>query len=161
MGPFNHLSLAYIHLSPVVWVPKSDWGWRMITHLSYPKSSGINSFIDPDLCAVQYALFDGESDMIAKLGPGTLQAKMDINRAFGWYRSTQVNLIAINGSYYIDKCLPMGCSVSWKIWKHLQHFYIRYPSTRLVWIHSHYLDDFIFVGKSGLCHTYFSVWIPC
>ena len=88
----------------------------MIAHLPYPKSSGINSFIDPDLCAVQYALFDGESDMIAKLGPGTLQAKMDINRTF-WLVPTypgEFDLLgfSINGSYYIDKNLPMGCSVS-------------------------------------------------
>ena len=66
----------------------------MITHLS----SGINSFIDPDLCAVHCficfiasnASFDGVLDMIAKLGQGALLAKMDIKSVF---RSTQVTLI--------------------------------------------------------------------
>ena len=42
----------------------------MITHLSYPESSGINFFIDPELCTVQYASFDGVVDMISKLGSG-------------------------------------------------------------------------------------------
>ena len=51
-----YIHLANIHLSPVGVVPKSDGGWRMITHLSYPKSSGINSLIDPGLC--RYASFD-------------------------------------------------------------------------------------------------------
>ena len=82
MGPLNRLPLANIHLSPVGLVPKSDGGWRMITHLSYPKSSGINSFIDPDLCAVHYASFDGVIDMIAKFGLGAFLAKMDIKSAF-------------------------------------------------------------------------------
>lgn len=97
MNLFNHLPLANIHLSPVVLVPKSEGGWRKITHLS----SGINSFIDPDLCAVHCficfiasnASFDGVLDMIAKLGQGALLAKMDIKSVFRLVRSTQVTLI--------------------------------------------------------------------
>lgn len=38
----------------------------MITHLPYPKSSEISSFIDPNLFAVQYALFHGVIDMSVK-----------------------------------------------------------------------------------------------
>lgn len=67
MGPFDKLPLANLHLSPVGFVPKSDGGWRMITHLSYPESGGINFFIDPELCTVQYASFDGVVGMISKL----------------------------------------------------------------------------------------------
>ena len=64
VGLFNQLPLANIHLPPAGLVPKSDGGWRMITHLSYPKSSsGFNSFKDPDLCAFPYASFDGVIDV--------------------------------------------------------------------------------------------------
>ena len=41
-------------------------GLRMINHLPYPKSSEISSPIDPNLIAVQYALFHGVIDMSAK-----------------------------------------------------------------------------------------------
>lgn len=65
MGPFDQLPISNLHISPVGIVLKSDGGWRMITHLSYPSDRGINDFIDPDLCTVQYASFDGVVDMIA------------------------------------------------------------------------------------------------
>ena len=50
-GPFNVLPLPNLQVSPVGIVPKSDGiSWRLITHLSYPKSVGINDYIDPELC---------------------------------------------------------------------------------------------------------------
>lgn len=53
MGPFDKLPLVNLHLSPVGVVPKSDGVCRMITHLSYPESGGINLFIDPELGSCQ------------------------------------------------------------------------------------------------------------
>lgn len=44
MGPFSHPPMPNIHISPIGLVPKSSGGWRMITHLSYPPSQGINFF---------------------------------------------------------------------------------------------------------------------
>ena len=59
--------------------------------------------------------------MIFKLGKGALLGKMDIKSAF---RLVPVNPadfdllgFAIDGQFYIDKCLPMGCSISCKIWE--------------------------------------------
>lgn len=57
---------------------------------------------------------------------------------------------AINGSYYINKCLPMGFSSSCKIWEKFEkvlHWLIQYMSGLNTL--DHYLDDFIFVGRSG------------
>lgn len=54
----------------------------MITHISYPSDRRINDFIDPDLCTVQYAFFDGVVDMITNLGRGALIGKMDVKNAF-------------------------------------------------------------------------------
>lgn len=45
MGPFSHPPMPNIHISPIGLVPKSSGGWRMITHLSYPPSQGINFFL--------------------------------------------------------------------------------------------------------------------
>lgn len=42
----------------------------------------INSFIDPVLCTVQYAYFDGVTDMMFKLDRGDLKGKIDIKSAF-------------------------------------------------------------------------------
>lgn len=65
IGPFDQLPIVNLHFSPVGIVPKSDGGWQLITHLSYPNGRGINDFIDLDLCKVLCASFDGVVDMIA------------------------------------------------------------------------------------------------
>ena len=54
----------------------------MITHLSYPESCGVNEFIDPNLCTVQFVSYDSVVHMIAKLGKGTLLGKVDVKSAF-------------------------------------------------------------------------------
>lgn len=84
MDQFHQLPIVNLHLFPVGLVRKSDGGWRMIAHLSYPSNtcSGMNSFIDPDLCTVQYASFDGVADMIFKLGRGALIGKIYIKSVF-------------------------------------------------------------------------------
>ena len=97
-------------------------------HLSYPNSSVNNYFIDPDLCAVLYASFDGVIDMIFKLGPGALLAKIDIKMIFGWYRFTQVTLICSVFQLMVHttqiNVYLWAAEVVVKSWKHLQHFYI-------------------------------------
>lgn len=91
----------------------------MITHLSYPESGGINFFIDPELCTVQYASCYGVVDMISKLGSGALLGKLDVKGAFRLIPvdPADLNLLGflIDGLYYVDKCLPMGCYRSCKI----------------------------------------------
>lgn len=154
MGPFDKLPLANLHLSPVGVVPKSDGGWRMITHLSYPESGGINFFIDPELCTVQYASFDGVVDMISKLGSGALLGKLDVKSAFRLIPVDPADFdllgFSIDGLYYVDKCLPMGCSISCKIWETFATFlhWLTQYKTGLDTL-DHYLDDFIFAGKGG------------
>ena len=53
-GPFDHPPLPNLHISPVGVVPKSDKGWRLITHLSYPYGSSINDGIDVRFSSVHY-----------------------------------------------------------------------------------------------------------
>lgn len=154
MGPFDQLPISNLHISPVGIVPKSDGGWRMITHLSYPSDRGINDFIDPDLCTVQYASFDGVVDMIASLGRGALIGKMDVKSAFRlipiYPGDFDLLGFSVDGSYYIDKCLPMGCSISCKIWETFAtflHWLTQFKSGLNT--SDHYLDDFIFAGRCG------------
>lgn len=154
MGPFLQSPMPNMHISPIGLVPKSSGGWRMITHLSYPPSLGINSFIDPELCTVRYTAFDTVVDMITRIGPGAELGKVDIKSAFRllpvYPGDFELLGFRFRDHYYIDKCLPMGCSISCAIFEKfstfLQWAVINKSGLRTV---EHYLDDFIFVGRSG------------
>lgn len=52
-GPFSAPPYPNLHTSPVGLVPKSDGGWRLITHISHPQGSSINDGISPQFCSVQ------------------------------------------------------------------------------------------------------------
>ena len=85
----------------------------MITHLPYPESCGVNQFIDQNLCTVKFSSFDSVVDMITKLGKGTLLGKFDVKSDFRFIPvyPGDFNLLglSIDGLFYIEKCLPMGC----------------------------------------------------
>ena len=50
-----------------------------ITHLSYPKGSSINAFIDPDDAETHYQMFETAVNLVAKVGPGVFMVKEDLN----------------------------------------------------------------------------------
>lgn len=152
-GPYEKLPISNLRVSPIGIVPKGDnAGWRLITHLSFPTGNSINEFIDPAESTVHYSSFDSVVQMLAKVGKGASIAKMDIKSAF---RLLPINAgdfdllgIKFEGKYYIDKCLPMGCSVSCKVFEEFATFlqWVVEQKTSLSTI-DHYLDDFIFAGK--------------
>lgn len=164
-GPYLLPPMPNLHVSPIGVVPKADGGWRMITHLSYPPSFSINEQIDPQFTTVTYTSFDTVVQTISKLGPMALLAKVDIKNAFRllpiYPGDFELLGIYINGAYYFDKCLPFGCSISCKIFETFSTFLewaVKFK-TQLDTVH-HYLDDFIFIGKSNsdncsaLMHTF-------
>ena len=83
-----------------------------------------------------------------------LLAKMDIKSAFRLLKIHPADFdlmgIKFGGSYYIDKCLPMSCSVSCKLFEtfstFLQWALERRTNSKSV---DHYLDDFIFMGSAN------------
>ena len=157
IGPFLDPPVPNLHVSPIGVVPKNDGGWRMITHLSYPPLSSINGYIDPSETSVRYTSFDTVINTISKLGRGALLAKADIKSAFRLIPiyPGDFDLLGIyfNGTYYIDKMLPFGCSVACKIFETFSSFLEwlvkKHSGSELV---HHYLDDFIFAGKVGSYH---------
>ena len=154
MGPFKQLPLANLHISPIGLVPKADGGWRMITHLSYPKSKGVNHFIDSSACTVHYSSFDNVIDMISRLGKGALLGKLDIKSAFRlvpvYPGDFDLLGFCIDGLFFFDKCLPMGCSISCKIWETFATFLHWLTETKAgLSTLDHYLDDFIFAGEKN------------
>jgi hypothetical protein len=149
LGPFNHKPISTLRISPIGLVEKSDHSWRLITHLSYPKDNSVNDFIDEQPCTVKYASLDKALDMISSLGRSTQLEKIDIREAFRLLIVNPADFdlfgIKFDGKYYIDKCLPMGCSISCALFEIF--------STCLHWVVENkaglstldnYLDDFIF-----------------
>ena len=154
-GPFKILPISNLQVSPCGVVLKSDGlSWRLISHLSYPTSNGINDFIDPIYCSVRYTSFDRVVEMLSKLGKGAEIGVIDIKSAFRLLRLFPGDFdllgLKIDGNYYIDKCLPMGCSVSCNIFEKFSTFihWLVEKKSGLSTL-DHYLDDFIFAGEES------------
>lgn len=154
-GPFSVLPLSDLCVSPLGLVPKKEPGqFRLIHHLSYPSGSSVNDGIDPARCKVVYTSFDAALHWVRRCGRGALLAKTDIEAAF---RLLPVHPESFRwlgcfweGQFFVDLCLPIGCSISCS--------YFETFSTFLEWVVKsesqipsvlHYLDDFLFVGPSG------------
>ena len=152
-GPFKTKPIVNLKISPIGIIPKAEGLWRLITHLSYPENKSVNSFIDPEECTVVYTSLDEVLQEIAKMGKGTLLAKMDIKSAFRLMiiNPGDFDLLGFKfqGNYYIDKCLPMGCSKSCSLFEKFSTFlqWALMEKTNLEPVF-HYLDDFLFLGQA-------------
>lgn len=138
--------------SPIGLVPKRTGGLRLITHLSYPKNFSVNDHIDETYTKVLYSSFDNVVTMTQKLGKNALLAKMDIKSAFRLLKVYPGDFdlleIKVLDKYYIDKCMPMGCSISCSSFEKCStflHWTVQYESKSNNL--DHYLDDFLFAGK--------------
>ena len=108
-------------------MPKSDGvTWRLISHLSYPTSNGINDFIDPVHCTVRYTSFDRVVEMVSKLGKRAEIGVIDMKNACRLLRVFPGDFdllgLKIDDKYYIDKCLPIECSISCNIFERFSTF---------------------------------------
>jgi hypothetical protein len=137
VDPFQTLPIDTLQISP-----KSDGkSWMMITPLSYSEGRRVNDFIDPDLCTVRYTSFDNVVGMISKLGKKAELGVIDIKSAFRLLRvhpdDFELLGIQIDGEYYIDRCLPMGCSISCKMFNQFStflHWLVEKKSGSRIWI---------------------------
>ena len=58
-GPFLDRPMSDLRMSPIGVVPKKVPGqYRLIHHLTHPKGSSVNDFIDKAFSSVHYASFD-------------------------------------------------------------------------------------------------------
>jgi len=168
LGPFDKKPISTLRISSIGLVEKPDNGWRLITHLSSPNQFSVNDFIDPALCKVKYTSFDKVVNMISELGESARIAKSDISQAFRLLIVNPADFdllgIKINDKYYIDKCLPMGCSISCSLFEKFATFLQWVVQTKCgLNTLDHYLDDFLFAGSalsndcSVLMSTFFEV----
>lgn len=156
MGPFSYLPYENLHISPLGLVPKkSEGSWRLIHHLSFPnkKEGSINAGISDDSAAVQYAGINEAISCIKNIGKNAFLCKTDIRSAFRILpvHPLDYELLGFqwNDRYYYDRCLPMGCRTSCKIFEKF--------SSALEWIAInklgikavvHILDDFLLIETS-------------
>lgn len=153
IGPFVNKPISNLRISPIGLVEKADKSWRLITHLSYPHDNGVNDYIDQEFCAVRYSSFDHALEMISALGPCAKLGKIDIRSAFRLLivNPADFDLLGImfEGKYYVDKNLPMGCSISCSLFEKFACF-LHWLVEKKSGISSldHYLDDFLFGGSA-------------
>ena len=154
-GPFLLPPFPNLQVSPLGLVAKKEPNtYRVIHHLSFPEGNSINDGISSDDASVQYQRVDDAINLILSTGVGSLMAKTDIEKAFRILPVHPVDYellgMKINNLFYYDKALPMGCSISCKLFEEF--------STALHWILAnefkaaavvHVLDDFLFIGAAG------------
>ena len=109
-GPYKHVPISNMRISPIGVVPKSTQGWRLITHLTYPQANSVNDFLDPQACSVKYTSFDKVIEMIAKQGVNAKLAKIDIKSTLNQQGSTGFNRVvpsakAFNRQFYDATCV--------------------------------------------------------
>lgn len=154
IGPFKTKLISTLRVSPIGLVEKSDGRRRLKTHLSFPAGSGVNDFIDEELCRVKYTLFDKVLHMISSLKKAAELGKIDIRQAFRLLIVNPADLdllgIKFEGKYWVDNNLPMGCSISCFLFEKYSSFL-----HGLVQLISgldsldHYLEDFLFAGTTS------------
>ena len=159
-GPFEKPPFNSLKVSPLALREKSDSGkFRLLHNLSYPYNENAVNFNIPETCSkVKYESIT-DAINILQITPDSWMAKADIAEAFRLIplHPSDYNLTGfyLDGFYY-DKCLPMGCSSSCKIFERF--------SSCLKWIlKTQYnvidivkvLDDFLFIAETELkCSLY-------
>ena len=108
---------------------------------------------------MHYASFDKAVSIAVSAGRGAWLAKSDIKSAFRLLPVSPEDYellgFSFDGSFYYDRCLPMGCSISCALFEKfstLLEFRVKFV-TKSSSV-THYLDDFLFVGSSrSSCST--------
>ena len=155
-GPFSEPPFPSMKISPLGIVPKKTPNdFRMIHHLSFPnkKEGSVNAGISDASAFVQYAGINDAISCIKDIGDNAFCCKTDIRSAFRILpvSPNDYELLGFywEDKYYFDKCLPMGCRTSCKIFEEF--------STAIEWIARnklgithvvHILDDFLFIENS-------------
>ena len=164
-GPFKEPPFKDFIQSPIGLVPK-DKGkkTRLIFHLSYPKrgNTSVNSQIPHEYCTVRYPDFEEAVKLCMSKGDFCYLGKSDMSMAFRHVplSKSQWCLMIIKAKHpktgeiwwFLDKCLPFGCSISCKIFQDFSDSVAYLVSYRTKEPNINYLDDFLFAAMiKALC----------
>ncbi|XP_077781388.1 uncharacterized protein LOC144327059 [Podarcis muralis] len=159
-GPFVTPPIEGLHISPLGIVPKKAPGeFRMIHNLSYPKGTSVNDAIPQEMCTVKYSSFDQAVRLVRSFGRGAFLAKCDIESAFRLLPVHPEDYrwlgFKFQGAFFIDKAMPMGCSIACAAFETFSTFLewaLKFRTGALGV--GHYLDDFILVASdAGKCRS--------
>ena len=172
-GPFQGVPFQFFAQSPIGLVPKAGSGkTRLIFHLSYhfAKSGqqSINAHTMKELCRVKYRDLDEAVRIGIKLlgsdkkknGQRIYCSKTDLSAAFRlvplagncwkWMVMKARDPDSGEWSFFFDKCLPFGHSISCAIFQRfsnaLKHLLEYVTNTKDCVVN--YLDDFLFLATS-------------
>ena len=152
LGPFPPGLYPSLHISRFGVIPKGHKTrkWRLIIDLSFPKGQSVNDGIEPALCTLSYTTVDAVAEIIARLGRGSLLAKIDIESA---YRLIPVHpqdrilqAVRWGDSLYVDPMLPFGLRSAPKIFNAVADSLDWFLHQSGIAHCCHYLDDFILIG---------------
>lgn len=125
MGPFQERSITNFHSSTVGVVPKADWGcggYDYALFLFYIWNESINHWPRSVFCAIRQCC----GNDIFPMERGITGKGKDVKSAFRLIpvHPSDFELLgySIHFLYYVDKCLPIGCSISCKIWETFANF---------------------------------------
>ncbi len=154
LGPFIEHSLPQLQVSRLEVVPKHTLGqWRLIVDLSSPEGHSVNDGISKSLCSLSYVSVDTAAKMVARLGRGSLLAKVDIRSA---YRMIPIHPddrwplgMRWEGSVFVETALPFSLRSAPKLFPAVAdalEWIVRQEGVRSI---QHYLDDFLIAGPPG------------
>ena len=152
ISPFTTQPITHLICSLVGMVEKKNLtDMHRVTHLSYPKGSSINAFIDPLDAETHYQTFEAAVNLVAKAGHGSFMAKEDFKSAFHniLMAFTELNLLGVKveGKYFIDCALQFGASISCKIVEDIASLIHWIVEKRAGYKFVHYLDDFFTIHR--------------
>jgi hypothetical protein len=121
-GPFDVPPFPNLKISSLGLVPKkSSNQFRLIHHLSYPhkKEGSVNAGISDIAATVQYAGINEAVAYVKEIGNTAFCCKTDIRSAFRILPVAPEDYELLGFCWedkiYFDKCLPLGCRTSCKI----------------------------------------------
>ena len=152
-GPFSVPPFKSFQVSPIGLVPKKTKNkFRMITNLSSPESSSINSGISDTFAKVEYSSIFDAVQLIIAAGPHPFLSKSDIQHAFRLLpiSPSQYHLLCMKwqDSFYFDRCLPMGARSSCSLFESFSSAIEFIAHKEGITYLTHYLDDFLFISPS-------------
>ena len=155
IGPFSSQPIEPLICSSVGMVKKKNsLEIRRVMHLSYPKGSFINTFIDPADAETHYQTFEAAVNLVAKAGQGAFIVKEDFKSAFCSVPMafSELNLLGIKveGKYFIDCALPFGASISCKVFEDIGSLIHWIAEKRAGHKFVHYLGNFFTVHRLNL-----------
>lgn len=155
IGPFTVPPHPLFISSPLGVILKEEPGSSRVIHdLSYPEGAAVNDLIPNRMMGVSFDDFDYVARLINLAGRASLIAKVDIQSAFCILSihplCVHLFRFCFQGLYYMDNCLPMGCSYSCALFEQfstaIQEVLLSHYKFHAL---SHILDDFIFLSPAG------------